>query len=280
MSFYQGKVCIVTGGGSGLGRSLCIRLAEQGARVTAADLDEEAARETARRIAAAGGCAAAARVDMTDPAAVERMIGEVSERESRLDYMFNNAGITVIGEFRDLPLTDIAKVADVNLNGALNGTYFAYRLMAEQGFGHIVNTASGFGLAPGPTNLPYVMSKFGVVGLSETLRYEALDIGVKVSVVCPGYIRTPLLDRLRVYRADARDVVAQIPVKLAEPDDAARRILDGVRRNRAVIAFPRYVPALTFLYRYAPILFRRHALKTIRDFRKLRKEHADDRPLG
>jgi NAD(P)-dependent dehydrogenase (short-subunit alcohol dehydrogenase family) len=201
MSVFRGKMCIVTGGGSGLGRELCKQLAVHGADVTVADLDEEAAKNVAKEISEQGGIATAYRVDVTDPASIEMLVNETSVRRGQLDYMFNNAGITVIGEFRDLALDEITKVINVNLNGVVNGSHCAYRVMVRQGFGHIVNTASGFGLAPGPTNLPYVTSKFGVVGFSETLRCEGLDLGVRVTTVCPGYIQTPLIENLRTFNA-------------------------------------------------------------------------------
>ncbi len=272
MSIFQSKICLVTGGGSGLGRSLCCLLADKGAVVTVADLNEEAASSVVREITDQGGQAVAACVDVADSESMQRLVDDAVERYGKLDFMFNNAGITVIGEFRDLPLDEVKKVLDVNLSGALHGSYSAYRVMARQGFGHIVNTASGFGLAPGPTNLPYVMSKFGIVGLSETMRLEGLDLGVRVSTVCPGYIHTSLIDRLRTYNADAKDVIATIPVAMVKPDDAARLVLQGVEKNRAIIKFPSYVGLLTFLYRFVPSLFAKQSLKTIRDFRKIRKE--------
>jgi NAD(P)-dependent dehydrogenase (short-subunit alcohol dehydrogenase family) len=253
-----------------LGRALCIRLAVEGARVTVADLDELSAIAVAEEIRATGGEAEAVRVDMTDPASVSQALDGILERHGELDYMFNNAGITVIGEFQDLPLDEITKVLNVNLHGTLHGSHHAYRIMAKQGFGHIINTASGFGLVPGPTNLPYVMSKFGIVGMSETLRYEALDVGVKVSTVCPGYIQTPLIERLRTFNASPQDVIKHIPVKLIDPSDAAATIIRGVEKNKAIIAFPGYVSFLSFLYRFAPRMFLQYSLKTIRGFRKFR----------
>ena len=271
MSIFQGKVCVVTGGGSGLGLSICLQLASRGAHVIIADIQEEAASETAKIITSQGkGTAVPKQLDVTDPAAVEKLIQDVVDRFGKLDYMFNNAGIIVIGEFRDIPLVEIQKVIDVNLTGALNGSYYAYQLMVKQGFGHIVNTASGFGLAPGPSYLPYVTSKFGVVGMSESLRMEGADLGVSVSVVCPGYIRTPLIEKLRTYRAEPKEAVSLIPVKLLEPDKAAEVILRGVEKNKPIIMFPSYVRFLVSMYRMFPRAFLSYALKNIRSFRKIR----------
>lgn len=272
MSSFREKICVVTGGGSGVGREVCRQLAERGANVFVADLNEEAARKTVQEISDRGGKATASYVDVTDAKSVAALIEAALARYGRLDYMFNNAGITIVGEFRDLPLDELKKVLDVNLTGILHGSHYAYQVMAKQGYGHIVNTASGFGLVPGPTNLPYTMAKFGVVGLSETMRCEGLDLGIKVSTVCPGYIRTPMIDNMRTINADSRDVVSQIPAKMVDPQEAARHILRGVEKNRAIIAFPSYVGVLAFLYRMFPGLFLRYSLTTVRNFRKIRKE--------
>ncbi|MFC5530670.1 SDR family NAD(P)-dependent oxidoreductase [Cohnella yongneupensis] len=274
MHVFKDKVCIVTGSASGIGLEIVKQLSEYGATVIIADVNMEEAIKVAKEINDRGGKAEAAYVDVTDSGSVEALVNGAADRYGRLDYMFNNAGITVIGDFRDLPLAEIKKVLDINLNGVLHGSHYAYQVMARQGFGHIVNTASGYGLTPGPTHSPYVTSKFGVVGLSECLRYEGADLGIKVSTVCPGYIRTSLVENVRTYNADPKEIVSGIPVKLVEPDNAVRIILREVSRNRAIIKFPSYVGVLTFLYRFMPSLFKRHALKEIRRFRSIRNAGA------
>jgi NAD(P)-dependent dehydrogenase (short-subunit alcohol dehydrogenase family) len=108
--------------------------------------------------------------------------------------MFNNAGIGIGGPVREYQIEDWYSVLDVNLRGVVNGVQAAYPLMLRQGFGHIVNTASMAGLMPAPGTVSYAASKFGVVGLSTSLRVEAAAAGVRVSVLCPGVVRTPILD--------------------------------------------------------------------------------------
>jgi short-subunit dehydrogenase len=132
-------------------------------------------------------------------------------------------------------------VLDVDLGGVLHGTLAAYPIMARQGFGHIVNTSSGAGLVPMPLNAPYCTAKHAVVGLSLSLRLEGADLGVKVSVVCPGFVRTPIFDNA-VMVGLPRELAGRPPgrIKMMEAADAARVILAGVGRNQAVIAFPRY----------------------------------------
>src|SRR5437870_2348952 len=177
---FKDKIAIVTGGASGIGRCLSSDLARRGAVVVIADINFEAAEEAVDAILTEGGIAFAARLDVTCADDVQSLVDETIAHHGRLDYMFNNAGTTVIGEVRDLGLDECRRVMDVNFWGVLHGTYAAYQAMVRQGFGHIVNVASGYGLTPGPTLVPYSASKHAVVGLSQSLRAEAADLGVKV----------------------------------------------------------------------------------------------------
>jgi NAD(P)-dependent dehydrogenase (short-subunit alcohol dehydrogenase family) len=264
---FQGKICVVTGGASGIGRALCEALARAGAQVTLADLDEARAAEVA---AAIGPACAAVRVDVTRAAEVRALLEGVAARHGRLDYVFNNAGISCIGEIRDTTLEDFDRVLDVNLRGVVHGSYAAYAIMLKQGHGHIVNTASGLGLAPSAGLAGYVASKFAVVGFSETLRLEAAALGVKVSVVCPGFIDTPMVTGARPARGDAEATLKAIPVKLADPADLARCVLDGVAEGEGIISYPRYVAAAVAVYRLLPGVAFWFGQKTLAKLRRLR----------
>jgi NAD(P)-dependent dehydrogenase (short-subunit alcohol dehydrogenase family) len=237
-----GKVAIVTGGGSGIGEAVSLELAGRGARVVVADINGDDARRVARAIADGGGQATASRIDVADEQDVKGLVEETAAGYGRLDYQFNNAGIAIGGDARDLTLDQWRRVLDVDLNGVLHGTLAAYPVMVGQGFGHIVNTSSGAGLVPTPLNAPYCTAKYAVVGLSLSLRLEGADLGVKVSVVCPGYVRTPIFSTA-VAVGMPRELVSRPPgrIKMIEPAVAARAILGGVARNQAIIAFPRYI---------------------------------------
>ena len=184
--------------------------------------------------------------------------------------MFNNAGIAVGGDSRDLTLDHWRKVTDVNYWGVVYGSKFAFDVMAEQGHGHIVNIASLAGLIPFPTNLPYSATKFAVVGLSMSLRAEGADLGVDVSVVCPGFIASNIYDASEMVNVPKRDVVDAIPFKIVDTDTAAEKILNGVARNKAVIVFPGYAKVFWAMYRMKQSLLDRFSLQTIRDLRKAR----------
>ena len=143
---FQNQIAIVTGGASGIGRALCEELTRRGAVVAVADINYEGAQAVASAIAANGGRATAALLDVTRAENVERLVEDTVRTHGRLDYMFNNAGIGVAGEVRDLSLDHWRKCIDINLWGVIYGTTVAYAAMLRQGSGHIVNTASAAGL--------------------------------------------------------------------------------------------------------------------------------------
>lgn len=268
---YEGKVALVTGGGSGIGAALAEALHAAGAVVVVADINEAAARAVAARL---GPRHRGVGLDVRNAVAVEMLIDEMAEREGRIDFVFNNAGVAVVGEFHRLSRADLDRVLDVNLRGAAYVAHAAFRRMAVQGFGHLVNTASGYGLVPSGANAPYATTKFGVVGLSESLRLEGHDLGVRVSVVCPGFVRTPIVDKMHAVGLDAEKVRASVPFAPVEAAEAARIVLDGVARNRAIIAFPRYVGLMAMFYRLFPKVAFRFGLRMVRRMRRHRTDDA------
>lgn len=257
---FRDSICVVTGGASGLGREIGRQLAAAGATVILADIAAAPLDSPGQAVV----------TDVTDADSVKSLIDTVLAAHGRIDYFFNNAGTAIAGEIRDLSLDDWRGVIDVNLMGEINCIHHVYPAMIAQGSGHIVNTASGFGMAPGPLNSPYVASKFAIFGISHALAAEARDFGISVSVVCPGYIETGMLGDLRVVNAESAAMRAQMPAKPMPVEKAARLILDGVARRKRVIAFPAYVGLLAFLHRFFPPAFDRFAAGQIRNFRTIR----------
>ena len=250
---FAGRTAIVTGAGSGIGAALARALSAAGADVVHADLDGEAAAKVAD-----GGHSA--QVDVTDAVAVQRLVDDTVARTGHLDLIFNNAGIGAGGDLEDVSLEDWDRVIDVNLRGVVHGVAAAYPVMVRQRSGHIVNTASLAGLVPAGLLVPYATTKFAVVGLSQSLRVEARTKGVRVSVVCPGVVETPILDTpdpagrfdARRYLTTDQGVKAPMPA-----DDLATEVLAGVLRNRAVIVAPAQARLAWRLARLSPGLVRR-----------------------
>ena len=257
MASFKDKVSIVTGAGSGIGRALAEELSRKDAIVILADINSQQINEVAEAITASGYRAEALPVDVSNYDAVKRLVDDTVAQHGRLDFMFNNAGIAVGGEVRDCAIDDWRNVFDVNLNGVIYGIDSAYPIMVEQGFGHIVNTASIEGLLPFPGSVSYVASKYGVVGLSNALRIEGADLGVNVSVVCPGYVKTAIFRSAKLIKIDREKMLSLLPERLGiTPEKCAAVILRGVERNKAIIVVTGFAKILWLIQRISPGLIR------------------------
>lgn len=241
MKTFQDKIVIVTGGASGIGRSICIYLAQKGGRIMIADRNLKGAQDTVNMITADGGYGKAFHVDVTHPKDIENLFESTLKEHDRIDYLFNNAGTSVDGEFQDITLDHWKHVFDVNLWGVVYGCYSVYPIMQRQGSGHIINTASLAGLIPGGLTSCYSASKHAVVGFSLTLRSEAKQYGIKISAFCPGMIRTPILDtapKVTDYMNNDRNKERALKMKLPDPDDVIKKVIRGVIRNKGIIVVP------------------------------------------
>lgn len=165
----------------------------------------------------------------------------MATRHGQLDVMVNNAGIALGGLLEELDHRHWDRGIAVNLRGVVNGVVAAYEVMRAQGSGHILNTASLAGLVPAPAMLPYTTTKHAVVGMSSALRAEAAGLGIQVSVLCPGFVDTPLLDE--VYEAPAsfengsvRQSVRMVQPRFLTAELVGKRAVDGLAANKATIA--------------------------------------------
>lgn len=256
---FNEATAIVTGGASGIGRALARELAKRGCEVALADRQIGLAEEVASEIRASGGKASACEIDVTDYSAVERLVLETASRTGRLDYILNNAGIGIGGNVREYSIQDWNQIVDVNLRGVINGVQAAYPIMINQGFGHIVNTASIAGLIPSPGAVAYATTKHAVVGLSKSLRAEAASSGVYVTVLCPGVIRTPILEGGRYGRMPVEippEKIRQLWEKLKPmPADVfAYKTINSVAKNKAIIIVPSWWKLFWWINRLFPSL--------------------------
>ena len=258
---FAGKQAIVTGGGSGIGAALCRALDLAGADVVCTDIDADAAE---RIVSTLSPRARAAHLDVTDAAAVQAAVDEVVKRTGRLDLMFNNAGIVWGGDTELLTLDQWNAIIDINVRGVVHGVAAAYPLMLEQGYGHIVNTASMAGLTAAGQVTSYVATKHAVVGLSMALRSEAVPRGVGVLVVCPAAVETPILDKGAVGGFVGRDYFLQ--AQGGNPYDAdrlARDTLRAIERNKAILVKPTVAHAQWWMARLMPGLMNRMAMRFV-----------------
>lgn len=256
---FKSAAAIVTGGASGIGEALCRELATRGAHVVVADIDIPKASRVAESIRAAGGAAEVCELDVRRPEAVAALVIQTAEKYGRLDFMFNNAGSGITGDFENFQLEHWTRILDLNLMGAIHGMLAAYPLMKKQGFGHIVNTSSMGGLLPFPMNASYTASKYAIYGISRGARIEGMDSGVRVSVICPGVIKTPLLaprdDRTPGYIIPPEEAEkAWKRLAPMDPGKFAIQTLDQVGRNRAVIIVPGWWKLFWLIERLSPSL--------------------------
>jgi NAD(P)-dependent dehydrogenase (short-subunit alcohol dehydrogenase family) len=226
----DGKTALVTGGGSGIGRAASLAYAREGARVVVADVNVEGGEETVQQIKEAGGDAILVHADVSKPDDTQAMVERAVEAFGRLDCAFNNAGIS---GGRDRRLTadyleeDWDRVIAINLKGVWLCMKAEIPQMLKQGSGAIVNTASIAGLVGLRGTIAYVAAKHGVTGLTKAAALEYASQGLRVNAVCPGYIRTPLVQPI----FDAVDgfedeVAARHPVgRLGEPAEISEAVL-------------------------------------------------------
>jgi NAD(P)-dependent dehydrogenase (short-subunit alcohol dehydrogenase family) len=251
---FKDAVAIITGGASGIGRALAEELASRGAEVILADLQMDLAGEVAAYINSRGGKASAYLLDTTNHNAVKKLADEIFSSRGRIDYMFNNAGIAIFGEAIQYSHEDWKRVLDVDLHGVVHGVEAVYPIMIKQGFGHIVNTASIAALMIVPYLASYAAAKYAVLGLSKTLRVEARPYGVKVSVICPGVIRTPMMEggkfgKVIVEITPDMEKRAEKFFRPMDPKIFAKKVIDRVAKNSGIIIFPSWWKIFWFIGR-------------------------------
>lgn len=239
---FRGRTALITGAASGIGAALAEQLRVAGARVVTTDVEGDVDH----------------RVDVTDLGALRAVVDAIGVP----DLVFANAGIAMGGPTHELTRQHWDRVIEVNLNGVVNTVLAVYPGMVARGSGHLVVTASGVGLAAPPFVTPYAATKHAVVGLALGLRPEAALHGVRVTVVCPGAVETPILDRgpdeslpaTATAPITARRYLSLMRQEPVAADRFARLALDRVARNRAIVVVPASAGALWYLHRLSPAL--------------------------
>jgi len=225
----EGKIGLVTGGGSGIGRAAALAFARAGAHVVVADVSREGGLETATLIATSGAHATFVQADISRPEEVDGLVRRTARDFGQLDFAFNNAGIGGTRALSaDYPIDTWEQVMNVNLTGVWLCMRSEITQMLRQGGGAIVNTASVLGLAAEPGNCAYVAAKHGVVGLTKAAAIEYAPRHIRVNAVCPAYIETPMVSRLPLASdpEEFRKVLNRHPIgRLGKPEEVAEAVV-------------------------------------------------------
>ncbi|MEU0542162.1 SDR family NAD(P)-dependent oxidoreductase [Nocardia sp. NPDC005978] len=248
MKSLEGKVAVVTGAASGIGRALALELTRRGARVAISDVDTAGLAETAELCRARGSAPHSQRLDVRDREAVLIYADAVAEHFGTVNLVINNAGITIFGTVQDSPFADIEKVMDVDFWGVVNGTKAFLPHLISSGDGHVVNISSIFGLFGVPSQSSYNAAKFAVRGFTEALRQEMLMAGAPVGVTCvhPGGIKTNIVNNATASTGAKMDGMQELFDRFlthTTAESAARTILRGVtgEQGRVLIGLDAHV---------------------------------------
>lgn len=236
---FEGRVALVTGTGSGIGRATAIELARRGARVLSVDIDEAGAEQTALECADVGPDSHPLPCDVADADAVTGLAARVKQVWGPPDVLVNNAGVGMSGRLTSMSLDDWRWIRSINLDGVVHMCRAFGPGMVAAGRGHVVNVSSGLAYVPRATEPAYVTTKAAVLALSQSLRADWAASGVGVSAVCPGVIDTPILDGTRFLGEQCDDEVVSRTRSVFSrghpPDTVARAIVRAIRENRAVL---------------------------------------------
>jgi len=236
----SGKVGVVTGAGSGIGRATALALAERGANLAICDVDDIGLAETADRIKALGREVFSQTVDVAQADAMQAFAQATRSALGRVDIVVNNAGIGLAGLFVDVPLEAWTKILGINISGVIHGCHaFLPGMIEADAGGHIVNIASMAGYCQAPGMTAYGTTKFGVLGFSECLRAELSVHGIGVTAVCPGVINTAIVRTSKMYGLNEDPELREQGIRAFErrnysPERVAQKILRAVQKNRGV----------------------------------------------
>jgi len=213
MSRFDGKVAIITGAASGIGKEIALRFAAEGGTPVIADINLNAADAIAQGIRAHGSDAFSVGMDVTDEAAVENGIADTIAKYGRIDVLVSNAGIQIVKPIVDFPFSDWKRLMAVHLDGAFLTTKACLKHMYAARSGSIIYTGSVHSKVASVLRAPYVTAKHGLVGLCRLVAKEGAQYNVRANIVCPGFVRTPLVDKLIPQQAKELGITEEEVIK-------------------------------------------------------------------
>jgi NAD(P)-dependent dehydrogenase (short-subunit alcohol dehydrogenase family) len=258
----SGKRCFVTGAASGIGRATALAAARAGADLYLTDIDAERLEGAAAEIAGAGGKISHAQaIDIRDHDAVVALAAEIHAAHGSMDVVMNVAGVSTWGTIDKLQHSDWQQMIDVNLVGPISVLEcFVPPMIAAGRGGHVVNVSSAAGLLGLPWHAAYSASKFGLRGVSEVLRFDLRRHGIGVSLVCPGGVRTPLVETVSIVGVDAenpriRKLKARFEKRAVSPEHVADKILEGTAKGRYLVFTSADIRVGYWAQRFCPPLY-------------------------
>jgi NAD(P)-dependent dehydrogenase (short-subunit alcohol dehydrogenase family) len=267
----RGRVAVVTGAASGIGRALAFELAREGAELALSDVDEAGLADTRARAEALGARTSHERVDVADRTAMERHAAFVMAQHGRVNLVINNAGVGLGATIADMSYEDFEWLFGINFWGVVHGTRAFLPLLKQSGEGHVVNVSSVFGLIAVPGQGAYNAAKFAVRGFTECLRQELELEGANVSATCvhPGGIKTNIARKARVVEQPGQASREEMNARFDQlarttPEAAARTILRGVKRNARRVLIGPDAHAIDALQRLLPTAYQRLIVRQAR----------------
>jgi NADP-dependent 3-hydroxy acid dehydrogenase YdfG len=265
---YKNKIAVVTGAASGIGKAISGKLIENGCKVHMLDINKEQLNLSASEF---GESAVPHVLDAVDYSAFKEVVASITTSDSKIDFVFNNAGIAYAGEMTGYSIEAWNKILDINVRGTVNCVQLIYPIMKEQRSGHIVNTSSLAGLIPSGLMVPYATSKYAIVGLTRSLKVEADLFNVNVHVLCPGVVETELLDNSHPQdmpessRIKAREYLTKITGKPVSADVFAALALKEIEKKKEVIFYPKKVKEIWNFSRFFPKNLSKLARKAVKE---------------
>lgn len=248
MAEYKNRIAVVTGAASGLGYGIASKLLELGAHVAFLDIDSERLNQVETENEDRKGLFETRRIDVTKCDELLQYFSDLQSKHGRIDYLFNNAGIGGTLPFENASQEHWETIVRLNLFGVINGITAVYPIMKGQRSGHIINTSSISGIIPFPGQALYNTTKYAVTGLSLSLESELKNYNIKISIICPGMVRTRIFYKPIIGEEATEDMV-NIPQEAITVEEAVEDIFDGIEKDKQVIITPRSLEQYYSLYK-------------------------------